>query len=750
MKRIYAIAMFASGISAAQAQMGCIDRYLTDPLTYTNIVTSADQVDMPRDLDFKPNSNELWVMLKGGTNGGSMVIVHNAGLVGQTDEYRKDTHSSHFMRVASAMAFSDNGEWAAVSEIQSTAGGNSTFMGPALWSADPNIFATVFQNAWVSGFPLGSHRDMLHQSPFAMGIAADSAKVYWVMDGHNGNICRYDFVEDHGAGYDDHSAGKIWRYTDVLVTRVADIPSHMVLDRANHWLYFIDGGNKQIKRMNTLSGSITGNLSVPSTANEPLAGYKQVEGATVEVVDTWATGQPCGIDYVDGRLIVSDNENGDIHLYDVTGTPAQLGVIPTGQAGIMGLKVGPDGRIWFVNYSGDKVVRIDPLPMADDGAITGILAPVTIATEADYYSTAFDLCSGSLSPVVTLLNAGSNVITSAELHAHLEDGTSGMVMWNGTLDPGYATDITLSDFAISAGTHKLTVYIGSLNGGADMNPMNDMLEGSFRAMAAPVSVPFNESFEGSTFPPADWSYMHFNKNLYMQRVTNAGGMGWSTASLKMDNFSGDVDITGQKDFMMLPPLDLSSAPSGTELAFHVAYRPYNSSSVDALRVKASTDCGGSWSTLYDKEGTTLSTGTATTSAFTPTASQWRLEHVDVSSMLGQSEVILMFEAESNWGNNVYIDDVQVGTAVGIDEQDGHSFAIYPNPATDQVRLDLGVFNGRAEVSIIDATGRTALQRSIMTTGQWLNVAELADGTYTVLVRMNGAIATKPLVVLHGR
>ena len=72
MKRLYAIVLLASGIPAAHGQMECIDRYLTDPLTYTNIVTSSDQVDMPRDLDFKPNTNELWVMLKGGTNGGSV------------------------------------------------------------------------------------------------------------------------------------------------------------------------------------------------------------------------------------------------------------------------------------------------------------------------------------------------------------------------------------------------------------------------------------------------------------------------------------------------------------------------------------------------------------------------------------------------------------------------------------------------------------------------------------------------------
>lgn len=750
MNRLYSTILAASALPMAYGQMECIDRYLTDPLTYTNIVTSSDQVDMPRDLDFKPNTNELWVMLKGGTNGGSMVIVRNAGLAGQTDEYKKDTHSSHFMRVASAMAFSPNGEWSAVSEIQSTAGGNSTFMGPALWSADPNIFATVFQNAWVSGLPLGSHRDMLHQSPYAMGIASDSAKVYWVMDGHNGNICRYDYVQDHGPGYDDHGAGKIWRYIDVPVTRVPDVPSHMVLDRVNHWLYFIDGGSKQIKRLNTLSGSETGNLSAPSTASEPLATYKQVEGATVEIVDTWATGQPCGIDYVDGRLVVSDNDNGDIHLYDVTGTPASLGVISTGQAGIMGVKVGPDGRIWFVNYTGDKVVRIDPIPMSDDGAITAILTPQTVATEPDFYSTAFDVCASSVAPIVTLTNVGLNDITSADIEVSLEDGTSSMFSWSGTLAPNTSVDVTLPSIALAPGTHKLSAMITMLNGAADMNMMNDVLEGSFRAIAVPVTMPFNEGFEASAFPPADWSYAHFNPNLFMQRATNASGMGLSTACLKMDNFSGDMDITGQQDYMMLPPIDLSGAPTGTELGFHVAYRQYNSGSTDALRVKVSTDCGGSWSTLYDKQGGTLSTGTPTTSAFTPTAAQWRLEQVDLASVIGQPQVLLMFEGESNWGNNVYIDDVQVGTTVGFGEQSAVQFGIYPNPAMDQVRLDLGALKGSAEVSIIDATGRTVVQRGSVSMSQWLDIASLADGTYTVMVRANGGIGTHPLVVLRTR
>ena len=128
-----------------------IDKYLTDPLVYTTIGTSTNNINQPKDLDFKPNTNELWVVNYGTTTGGTNVIFYNAGLPTQTSVYKKDSHTSHFMRFPPALAFSDIGEFANVSEIQSTAGGTSTFMGPGLWSADTNIFARVYQNNWVSG-----------------------------------------------------------------------------------------------------------------------------------------------------------------------------------------------------------------------------------------------------------------------------------------------------------------------------------------------------------------------------------------------------------------------------------------------------------------------------------------------------------------------------------------------------------------------------------------------------------------------
>ncbi|HPF90340.1 MAG: hypothetical protein H6592_13205 [Flavobacteriales bacterium] len=748
MKRTMTLVAVCGIFQAAGAQSGCVDRYLTDALTYTNIVTSSDQVSQPRDLDFKPYTNELWVMNRGGSNGGSMVIVRNAGMPDQVSEYRKDSHSGHFMVQACAMAFSDNGEWAAVSEVQNTASASSTFMGPALWSGDPGNFATVFQNNWVTGYPLGSHLDMLHQSPYAMGIASDSLKVYWVMDGHNGNICRYDFVADHGSGYDDHSAGKIWRYTDVTVSRVPNIPSHMVLDRVDHWLYYIDGGTKQIKRLNTMSGDVTGNLSVPSTSNEPLSSYKKVENATVEIVDTWTEGQPCGMDYVDGRLIVSDNTTGDIRIYDVTGTPALLGTVATGQAGIMGVKVGPDGRIWFAHYTGNKVVRIDPVDMTDDAAIRAITAPATIASRPDFYSTAFDLCSASIVPEVELANAGNNDLTSVDILYAVDGGPAVPFSWSGMLAPGSTTNVTLPSSSIDPGSHELAVWTTMPNGTLDMGPLNNEIRGAFRSLSPAQGLPFNEGFEGTQFPPQDWQYVHFNPNLFMQRVTNASGMGWSSACLKMDNYSGEMNVTGQKDHMMLPTLDLSSAPVGTELAFHVAYRQYNSSSTDALRVKASTDCGSTWNTLYSKQGNTLSTGTPLTSAFTPAATQWRAEQVDLATVLGESEVILLFEAESNWGNNLYIDDVQVGMAVGIAERTGAELALFPNPSAGHVRIRTAGLGGQLAAELLTTTGERA--RNFVLTGaeDVLDLGGLASGTYLLTVRGAHQVITRPIILLQ--
>ncbi|MBZ0098239.1 MAG: T9SS type A sorting domain-containing protein, partial [Taibaiella sp.] len=180
---------------------------------------------------------------------------------------------------------------------------------------------------------------------------------YWYFDGHNGNICHYDFATPHIVGGDDHSDGKVRRYSDVTVTREPNVPSHMAFDKQNNWLYIVDGGANRVIRMKTNSGTIGNNLTPYA---EPLAEFKEVTGATQEVMVSSGLTSPCGIDYRNGRIIVSDNATGNIHIYNVTTTPAtSVGTIITGGPGVMGVKITDDNKIWYVNSTTKTLNRID-------------------------------------------------------------------------------------------------------------------------------------------------------------------------------------------------------------------------------------------------------------------------------------------------------------------------------------------------------------------------------------------------------
>lgn len=745
-KQFYFTIVLGCCITMAKAQTNYLDNYIGSSITLTTIGTSANSLNKPTDLDFKPNSNELWVCQYGTASGGNNVIFYNAGLPTQTSQYRKDTHTSHFMKYPSAMAMGDDGMWACVSEIQSTGSATSTFMGPTLWTSDTSVFARVFQNNWVNGFPLGSHYDMLHQSPFAMGIAHDSALIYWVMDGHNGNICKYDYVQDHGPGYDDHSAGKIWRYIDVPVTRVVGVPSHMELDKSTGWLYFIDGGSKKVKRLNTNTGAVTGTLSVPGTANEALAGYWKVEGAAVEVLDSLST-QPCGIDVYNGRLIVSDYTTGDIYLYDITGVVTILDTIVTGQAGIMGVKVGPDGHIWCVSKTQNKVFRLDAGIPVIDAAVTSITSPTVQNFQANYYSTTFNVCSGSISPTANISNTGTTTITNMEIHYSLDGGVQTIGNWVGSLATGTSTSVTLPTSAVANGAHQLTIEIILVNGVPDGVDKNNAMDGSFRAIDPPASLPFSEGFSSVTFPPAGWQYINYNPNNMMSRVTT-GGFGLSTGGMKMDNYSGADNITGQKDYLMSPIIDFSAAAVNAILTFNVAYAQYNTSSVDNLKIQASADCGITWAQVYDKSGTALSTAPITTSAFTPTIAQWRTDTVDLASYAGQTDVILMFTSVSNYGNNFYVDDINVKTStVGIAEiQNKPTFNVFPNPTTSTITIQSNSDFQNAEIRIINALGKTEMQKLISNTNTTvLDVSTLSNGIYFVEIQSNNNFYTQKII-----
>lgn len=335
-----------------------IDSYLSATgVIQEQMGSSSDGLDKPTDLDFHPvlTRKELWVInKKTEANGGSTTTYYNAGESNQTDETREDGNNWHFMSLPTGIAFGENENFAnspGVFDANHDAG--SPFTGPALWSSDPAIYAQP------SGGN-GSHLDMLHESPYSQGIAHQKDNIYWVFDGYSDDIVMYDFAGDHGPGNSYHSDAIIHRYSEDQVAKDPNdkIVSHLVLDKATNWLYVVDHANQRVIRIDITSGSVGGNASPIS--GEPVAELKQIVGYTQQNVVTSGLLKPAGIDVVENRMIVSDYETSDIIIYDISSMPAtELGRINTGATGIMGVKIGPEGRIWYVDYDANKLYRIE-------------------------------------------------------------------------------------------------------------------------------------------------------------------------------------------------------------------------------------------------------------------------------------------------------------------------------------------------------------------------------------------------------
>ena len=323
---------------------------------YTVIADATDQVISPQDLDFHPNvsrQNELWILNKGTQNtGSSTVTISNAGQTSQATDRRIDGNAWHFMSLSTAIAFSPENENFGTSPgvYDANHNGGAPFTGPALWSSDMSIYARP------SGGN-GSHLDMLHESPYCMGIAHEIDNVFWVFDGNASQIVKYDFKSDHGPGNSNHDDGQVDRYIDISVSRKAGVPSHMVIDKESGWLYIADTGNKRILRMKINSGTKKRDLPL---LYEVLAQRREMESPEWEVFADTDLVDPCGIEVIGNRLFVSDNSTNKIIAYRLD-TKEELARIQTTATSIKGIKVGPNGKLWYVDYSSNKVVRVDPV-----------------------------------------------------------------------------------------------------------------------------------------------------------------------------------------------------------------------------------------------------------------------------------------------------------------------------------------------------------------------------------------------------
>lgn len=299
--------------------------------------------------------------------------------------------------------------------------------------------------------------------------------------------------------------------------------------------------------------------------------------------------------------------------------------------------------------------------MYTQGQVTRMRAALTssVGGRSNIWTTAnLNLVGGGPGTSLCALDFSANQTTmcTGTTVTYTPSQTSGIATYSWSFPGGTPSTSTASSPTVTystAGTYNasLTVTASSNGTSYSKSKTNYIVVNSNTT----VSLPISEGFVSTTFPPTGWTIYNTNSSTTWARTTAAGYTPTATNSVRFANYSIN-DATN--DELRLPKADIA-AYSSAQLTFDVAYAPYDATNYDGLEVLVSTDCGGTFTSVYSKSNTTLATASATTNAFTPTASQWRSETVDLTSYVGNSSVWIVFRNLAGYGNNLYVDNINV-------------------------------------------------------------------------------------------
>lgn len=334
-----------------------------------------------------------------------------------------------------------------------------------------------------------------------------------------------------------------------------------------------------------------------------------------------------------------------------------------------------------------------------------------------------------LQPVLTVGNVSSCLANDGSITATISGGTSPYVFsWsNGSMSP------TITGLAM--GSYTLTI--------TDANNCKKTASASVSfAGATPigVSTPLLEGFETSANLPDGWTLDNPDGDAAWQVVTNLAHTG--TNSIGFNNCDGNgtgIDMTGTKDRLITAAYDFTNTTVTASMSFDLAYavlKYKNQILNDSLAISYSTDCGTTWTQLYLKGGVELSNIITSVSCWVPTASDWRTETINLGVLAGQPNVMFAFENRSNWGEWIYIDNINITAITGIEEINPlAAFNLYPNPASTAFIIEGGSAGEKIHYSLYNVLGVEVKSGDMITNGSLFNekidIRDFSRGMYFI-------------------
>lgn len=352
---------------------------------------------------------------------------------------------------------------------------------------------------------------------------------------------------------------------------------------------------------------------------------------------------------------------------------------------------------------------------------------------ADFTSNGDTLCLGSS---VLFTNRSLNAPTSYQWY--FAGGT-----------PETATTANVQVTYDSLGTFPVKLIVFGANG-SDSIIKNDYI--SVVTPQAGQALPFNENFEDSVFPPANFVIDNPDHGITWERDTIAVAYN-GEASAKINNLINTN--YGQSDALVLPPMDFTTATGAPYLSFKWAYARSDANYSDDMIVLVTKDCGINWSQVFSRSGSALVTGATQTTPYIPdTTTVWKSANINLNSYATCNRVVIKIVNVTDGGNNLYIDNLNIySNSTGLTETQNQpaDFLIYPNPAGAKFFIEyIQSIDAAVYITLSDILGRTIYEmknenQDVGFHKQEINCV-LQNGMYNVTMRNGNRISNGKIVI----
>lgn len=416
-------------------------------------------------------------------------------------------------------------------------------------------------------------------------------------------------------------------------------------------------------------------------------------GRWLGLLSTWGTGLPTLLTNCDQDDGIEDTPNTTGHGYcdlDVGTCGSVLDNVENFMEATYCRKMFTEGqKARMLETLNSNIAQRDQLWTAENLAATGVFEEL-------------ELCSVEFLPAGRSICSGGNVVFT--------DISSGPVAQRNWLFPGgtpnTSTDSIVTVIYEEPGTYDVTLTVSDGTTELSTTEQAVVMVSQLPGMA----VPIEEGLE-SDDPLSDLNWTVIDPFGSVGFVVTSTTSFTGEKSLVLHNWP---ELTGEWAELISAPIDLSNETS-IRIAYRYAYAQRIATDNDKLLIYASSDCGSNWYLKQELNGDSLlNTGGLVSGEFVPDISEWAYTEVsNFSNASLQEDFRLKFQFQSDGGNHLYLDDINInGSPVGLHDRSDRPawMKVIPNPASSFAQIEMNLHRSQQiQLHIVDLNGQVLIE-----------------------------------------